>query len=151
MESFNTKQVFMDNYNYIKSEFIVFVTALVAPTVPMLFLIGFLIMMDTFSGVWGAIKKNGWSAFKSKLLSTGLLPKLIFYPLAILLAQAMESQFPMLPCMKTVGFLIMSIEIKSVGENYRIIFGISIFDSLRNIISKKMDTDNAKKEKEEIK
>lgn len=148
MESFNVKQVFMDNYNYIKSEFIVFVTALVAPTVPMLFLIGFLIMMDTFSGIYGAIKKGGWRAFKSKLLSTGVMPKLIFYPLAILLAQAMESQFPMIPCMKTVGFVIMTIEVKSISENYKIIFGISIFDSLRNLISKKMDTDNAKKENE---
>jgi len=136
MSSLNIKQFFMDNYNYVKAEFFVFVAALVAPTTPMLFLIGFLIMMDTLSGIWGSITKGGWGAFKSKLLSTGILPKVIFYPLAILMAQAMENQFPIIPVMKTTAFLIMSIEVKSISENYKIIFGKSILGSMKDILFK---------------
>ena len=130
----------MDNYNYVKAEFFVFVAALVAPTTPMLFLIGLLIVTDTLSGVWGAVKKGGWDAFKSKALSIGLLPKIIFYPLAIIMAQAMESQFPMIPCMKTTGFLLMAVEVTSITENYKIIFGKSILGSLRDLLSKHLPT-----------
>ena len=147
MNTFNIKQFFIDNYQFVKNEWIVFIAALVAPTAQMLILIGLLIFTDTLSGIWGSIKTGGWKAFKSRILSLGILPKLIFYPLAIIMAQAMESQFPIIPAMKTTGFLLMSIEVKSIGENYKLIFGKPILSSLKDMLLKYTKTFNSQNPK----
>ena len=136
MENFSKTQFVSDNYNFIKSEFIIFLAALVAPITPMLFLIGLLIVADTMSGVYSAFNEGGFTSIKSRILRNGLLPKIIFYPIAILISQAMESQFQSLPIMKTTGFLIMSFEARSIGENYKQIFGKSLIASLKELLHK---------------
>ncbi len=131
------KSFFEDNFNFLKSEFIVLLAALIAPTVSMIFLIGILVFTDTFTGVWVALKRKGWNGFQSRVLSNGLLPKLIFYPIAILVSQAIENEFSLVPIMKVTGFLIMSFEFKSIGENYKNIFGVSLMADLKNLIATK--------------
>ena len=45
MKTFDLKQVFMDNWGFVKNEVIVFMAALVAPITPMLILILIFILM----------------------------------------------------------------------------------------------------------
>lgn len=137
MPNLSFKDLLIDNFNFIKSEFIVLLAALIAPTVGMMFLIGLLVVTDTISGIWAALKERGWDGFKSRLLSNGLLPKLILYPIAILVSQAIENEFYYIPIMKVTGFLIMSFEFKSIGENYKKIFGVSIIGDIKKLLSKK--------------
>ena len=133
----NIRQFLSDNFNFIKSEFFILLAALIAPTIGMLFVLGALIIVDTLSGVYAALKLKGWGGVKSRTLSNGLLPKLVFYPLAILICQAIENEFSELPIMRVTGFIIMSIEFKSIGENYKAIFRVSIFKEFKSFMSKK--------------
>lgn len=147
MNTFNFKQFLIDNYHFIKNEFFVFMAAIVAPITPMLFLIGILIVTDTLSSIWAAVKRKGWGGFKSRFMALGIIPKLIFYPLAVIMAQSVETVYPEIPMLKVTGFILMSIEMKSITENYNLIFGKSVFDSLKDLLfryTKNYNKDNPK-------
>lgn len=122
--------------NLFKLELFSFIVLLITPIVPALWLIGLLIFIDTFTGVWSAIKQNGWVSFKSRTLSNGVIPKITMYPLALLIASACESAFTSIPFIKSTLFILMSIELKSLTENFKVILKINVFDYIKAFIFK---------------
>jgi len=128
-----------DIFNFITSariEIAAFMIALFMPTIGSLMLIGFLIFADTLTGILKSIRKNGWKGFKSRNLSDGVLPKLTMYPLILLIASGCESQFESIPFIKTSTFLLMTIEVKSLVENFNVILKINLFSYLKTLIFK---------------
>ncbi len=123
-------------FSQAKVEIVTFLIALFLPTVGSLLLVGFLIFADTFTGIWKAIKSGGWSGFESDPLKEGLVPKLILYPLAILIGSACELSFPSIPFIKAATFLLMAIELKSLIENINKILKINLFKYIRTYIAK---------------
>ena len=51
-----------------------------------LFAIGFLIMIDTFTGIWAAYKKKGRKSITSRKAGR-IIAKLILYPLSLIVAK----------------------------------------------------------------
>jgi len=122
--------------NTIKLEIISFVIALWIPIIPALMFIGFLIFADTLTGVWKAFKIAGWKNVKSRNLSDGVLPKITMYPLILLIASGCEAAFTAIPFIKGALFILMCIEIKSLGENIKVILKINIFSLIKTFILK---------------
>jgi len=122
--------------NLFKLELFSFMVLLITPITPALWLMGLLIFIDTFTGVWSSVKQNGWIDFKSRTLSNGVLPKITMYPLALLIASACESAFNSIPFIKSTLFILMSIELKSLLENFKVILKINVFDYVKAFIFK---------------
>lgn len=101
-----------------------------------LFAVGFLIVVDTFTGLWAASKKK--KKITSKRFSAGVIPKLILYPLIIILAKVLEDYLtPDIPFMyASCGFLAVA-EFKSFLENWSNIFGYNALTKLRAFLLKR--------------
>lgn len=102
-------------------------TALVAgifvPIGEILMFTGFVILIDTITGIWAA-KKRGEKIHSSKMKR--VLSKLILYPLAIILASWSERILPGIPFIKGAALLLVSVEGKSVLENLGDILGYNL-------------------------
>lgn len=126
----------MNFFTQAKIEIGTFLLALFLPTIGGLLLIGFLIFADTLTGIWKTKKQYGWKGVKSRNLSDGVLPKLTMYPLILLIASGCEGQFESIPFIKTSTFLLMTIEVKSLIENFNIILKINLFKHIKTFIFK---------------
>lgn len=127
---------FIAFFTQAKIEIAAFMLALFLPTVGSLMFVGFLIFADTITGIWKSIKTKGWKGFQSRNLSDGVLPKLTMYPLILLIASGCEMQFESIPFIKTTTFILMTIEIKSLIENFNVILKINLFKYIKTLITK---------------
>ncbi len=119
---------------YIRKEWAIFIVAICTPIVPMLFFIGMLIVADTLTSFWASKKKN--KPIVSARMFDCLVPKLILYPSGILLASAFEYLYPEIPAIKVTSFMFISVEAKSLGENFTIILGMPFVKWLKLLIFK---------------
>ena len=71
------------------AEIVAFITIFLVDIQASLLAIGFLIMADTFTGIWGAWKSNGRKSVTSRKAGR-VVSKLILYPLAIIVAKVAE-------------------------------------------------------------
>lgn len=93
------------------------------------------VFTDFVTGLAAAVKNK--QPIKSRRLADTVL-KIISYLLSIMLAFVIEKNLQMdLPAVKIVGALIISVELKSVDENFQVITGISIFNSIVKVFKKK--------------
>ena len=58
------------------------------------------------------------------------------YPLILLISSGCEAAFPAIPFIKGSLFILMCIEIKSLGENIKVILKINIFSLVKTFILK---------------
>jgi hypothetical protein len=116
--------------------FFAFILVIVLPATSNLYFIGLLILVDTITGIWGSINQEGVKAFQSKKLQNGLVPKLILYPLIILIGAGAQHIFPEIPFLKGATFFIMVWEFKSLEENFGKIFGTSFIKLFKTLITK---------------
>jgi hypothetical protein len=98
--------------------------------------IGFLILTDTFTGIWAAwregYKKEGtiWKGWKHVTSRKGsrILIKLVLYPLAIIVAKVGEDYFMSdIPWIDVTAGILAGIEIKSIFENIGDILGFDLW------------------------
>ena len=95
------------------------------PTAQFLMLIGFMVMMDTITGVM-ALSKTG-EEFTSKKFRA-VIPKYTGYGVGILVAHVIQCQFfPEFPAMIMVAGLVAWSELVSIDENIKKITGVSLF------------------------
>jgi len=115
--------------------------------------IGFLILADTFTGVWFAwkegIKKEkgsfwgGWKHVTSRKGSR-ILIKIILYPLAIIVAKVAEDYFiAKIPWIDVTAGIIAGIEIKSIFENIGDILGFNLWKRIAERVFPDKKIDNA--------
>jgi len=99
-----------------------------------LFALGFLIMIDTFTGVWASIKKNGIKSITSRRAGR-IIAKVILYPLAIIVAKVAENFLaPDIPWIKVTTGILATVEVKSIFEKISIILGFNLWDRLKKAI-----------------
>ena len=132
------------------------ITAFFMPISGIIFLVGFLILIDTITGVWKAKKLK--QPITSRKLSA-IVSKLALYEVAVIMLylidywilDAIILKFFSVPLMvtKITALTLCSIELISISENYKIIYGINIWESLKNLLKRgaelKNDVDKIKK------
>lgn len=117
-------------------EILTFLAMFFLDITPALLAIGFLIMADTATGIWGAIKNGGWKAVTSRKAGR-IVAKLLLYPLCIITAKVAEQYLsPLIPWIDvTLGILAM-IEVKSIFENVSIILGFDLWAKVKKSLWK---------------
>ena len=132
------------------------ITAFFLPISGILFLVGFLILIDTITGIWKAKKLK--QTITSRKLSA-IVSKLALYECAVIMLfcidfwilDAIVLKFFSVPLMvtKITALTLCSIELISISENYKVIYGINIWQSLKNLLKRgaelKDDVDKIKK------
>lgn len=98
-----------------------------APVIDAFYFIIILVAIDTATGVWSAQKKNAVTSNKA----FQIVPKLIFYGLLMICGQALSYYVePQIPWVKVALAGVAWIEIKSIDENYKKIFGYSFINKV---------------------
>ena len=119
------------------------ITAFFMPISGILFLVGFLILIDTITGIWKAKKLK--QTITSRKLSA-IVSKLALYECAVIMLfcidfwilDAIVLKFFSVPLMvtKITALTLCSIELISISENYKVIYGINIWESLKNLLKR---------------
>jgi phage-related holin len=126
------------------------------PISGIIFLVGFLILIDTITGIWKAKKLK--QPITSRKLSA-IISKLALYEVAVIMLylidfwilDAIVLKFFSVPLMvtKITALTLCSIELISISENYKIIYGLNIWESLKLLLKRgaelKDDVDKIKK------
>lgn len=108
--------------------------AFFAPTGKWILFVGFLVVSDMITGILAAIK-TGKEIQSRKMSRT--IGKFIGYGLAVMISFYVQILFfPELPAMQAITALIATIELKSIDENYQVMYGKSFFKSIINLVSK---------------
>ena len=98
--------------------------------------IGFLIMVDTFTGIWASWKKHGREYITSRRAGR-IITKLVLYPLAIIVAKVAETYLaPLIPMTEVVMGILASVEIKSIFEKISSILGFDLWHRLKETLWK---------------
>jgi len=96
--------------------------------------VGFLVMADTFTGVWAAFKRK--EIISSRRLG-GIIPKLILYPLAIIIAKVARDYLSEdIPWVYVTTGIIAAVEVRSNFENIGDILGFNLWNRIKKIIWK---------------
>jgi len=104
-----------------------------APIIGAFYFIIILVTIDTITGVWSAHKRKAVTSNKA----FQIVPKLIFYGMLIICGQALTYYVePDIPWVKIALAGVAWIEIKSIDENYKDIFGYSFISRVLSALSK---------------
>ena len=124
------------------------------PISGLLFLVGFVIVLDTITGVWKSVKN------KVKITSRGLsaiISKMLLYEITVILFYMIDHfilnniilQFFSVPLLltKVLALILVSIEVMSINENYKAVKGLDLWQAMKNLFARAKDI---KKEVDEI-
>jgi hypothetical protein len=123
------------------------------PISGILLMIGVLICIDTFTGIWKA-KKIGDKITSRKLSS--IISKLALYEVTVIMFFLIDQfilndiilTFFSVPFMltKVVALVLSSIEVMSINENYKVVKGIDLWQSMKLLFARAKDiNDDIKK------
>jgi len=126
-----------------------FITGLVAFFSPIYYaflLVIILVIVDTITGVMKAGKSKVENIESSKMFR--FIPKLIFYLLLVIVSHSANLYIDnQIPFVKLAIIRISWIEVKSIDENFRDMFGFSFID---NVLEGMRSFNDIKKRKDEI-
>ena len=127
---------FKESISHYFLEVSAFLTLFFAELSSALYAIGFLIMVDTFLGIWAAKNTGGWKSITSRKAGR-IISKFIVYPLAIIVAKvAQEYLSPNIPWIDVTTGIIATVEVKSIFENSSIILGYNLWQRIKKAIWK---------------
>ena len=113
-----------------------FIAIFCAELKPALLAIGFLIMADTFTGIWGSWKKDGIKSVTSRKAGR-IVSKMIIYPLCLIVAKVAELYLaPAIPWLDVTAGILAAVEVKSIFENASIIVGFDLWERVKKAIWK---------------
>jgi hypothetical protein len=128
--------------------------AFLMPISGLLFLVGFVIVLDTITGVWKSIKN------KVKITSRGLsaiISKMLLYEVTVIMFYMIDQfilnniilQFFSVELLltKILALILVSIEVMSINENYKAVKGLDLWQAMKNLFARAKDI---KKEVDEI-
>lgn len=117
--------------------------AFLMPISGLLFLVGFVIALDTVTGIWKA-KKN-----KVPITSRGLsaiISKMMLYEITVILFYMIDNfimnkiilQFFSVELLltKVLSLILVSIEVMSINENYKAVKGLDLWQSMKNLFAR---------------
>jgi len=118
---------------------------LFVPIYGLLVAVGTAIILDTFTGVFKAVKLNGWKSIRSRKLSN-IVSKMMLYEVCVLLLFLMDkyllNEFVVLSFgieymfTKICAILLIFIELVSVKENIEEAYKIDIWAMLKKLLSR---------------
>jgi hypothetical protein len=130
------------------------IAAFLMPISGLLFLVGFVIVLDTITGVWKSIKN------KVKITSRGLsaiISKMLLYEVTVIMFYMIDQfilnniimQFFSVELLltKVLALILVSIEVMSINENYKAVKGLDLWQAMKNLFSRAKEI---KKEVDEI-
>lgn len=128
--------------------------AFLMPISGLLFLVGFVIMLDTVTGIWKSYKN------KVKITSRGLsaiISKMLLYEVTVVLFYMIDTfilnniilQFFSVDLLltKVLALILVSIEVMSINENYKAVKGLDLWQAMKNLFARAKEI---KKEVDEI-
>ena len=93
--------------------------------------IGFLILADTYTGIWAAYKKDGVKAITSRKAGR-IVAKFILYPLSLIVAKVSQEYLsPAIPWIDVTAGILAVIEVKSIFENMSLILGFDLWERIK--------------------
>ena len=117
--------------------------AFLMPISGLLFLVGFVIVLDTITGVWKSVKN------KVKITSRGLsaiISKMLLYEVTVILFYMIDKfilnniilQFFSVDLLltKILALILVSIEVMSINENYKAVKGLDLWQAMKNLFSR---------------
>jgi hypothetical protein len=117
--------------------------AFLMPISGLLFLVGFVIVLDTITGVWKSVKN------KVKITSRGLsaiISKMLLYEVTVILFYMIDKfilnniilQFFSVDLLltKVLALILVSIEVMSINENYKAVKGLDLWQAMKNLFSR---------------
>lgn len=130
------------------------ISAFLMPISGLLFLVGFVIVLDTITGIWKSIKhkvpvtSRGLSAIASKMLLYQVTV-ILFYMIDHFILNKIILQFFSVPLMltKVLALILVSIEVMSINENYKAVKGLDLWQAMKNLFARAKEI---KKEVDEI-
>ena len=128
--------------------------AFLMPISGLLFLVGFVIVLDTITGVWKSVKN------KVKITSRGLsaiISKMLLYEVTVIMFYMIDQfilnniilQFFSVDLLltKILALILVSIEVMSINENYKAVKGLDLWQAMKNLFARAKEI---KKEVDEI-
>ena len=130
------------------------VSTFLMPISGLLFLVGFVIVLDTITGVWKSIKhkvpitSRGLSAIISKMLLYQVTV-ILFYMIDHFILNKIILQFFSVDLLltKVLALILVSIEVMSINENYKAVKGLDLWQAMKNLFARAKEI---KKEVDEI-
>lgn len=124
------------------------------PISGLLFLVGFVILLDTITGIWKSIKhkvpvtSRGLSAIASKMLLYQVTV-ILFYMIDQFILNKIILQFFSVELLltKVLALILVSIEVMSINENYKAVKGLDLWQAMKNLFARAKEI---KKEVDEI-
>jgi hypothetical protein len=117
--------------------------AFLMPISGLLFLVGFVIVLDTVTGIWKSYKN------KVKITSRGLsaiISKMLLYEVTVVLFYMIDHfilnnivlQFfsVQLLLTKVLSLILVSIEVMSINENYKAVKGLDLWQAMKNLFAR---------------
>ena len=130
------------------------VSTFLMPISGLLFLVGFVIALDTITGVWKSIKhkvpitSRGLSAIISKMLLYQVTVILLYMIDQFILNKIILQFFSVdLLLTKVLALILVSIEVMSINENYKAVKGLDLWQAMKNLFARAKEI---KKEVDEI-
>lgn len=119
------------------------IIAFLMPISGLLFLVGFVIILDTITGVWKSIKNKvpitsrGLSAIISKMLLYEITVVLFYMIDHFILNGIIKHFFSVdLLCTKVLSLILISIEVMSINENYKAVKGLDLWQAMKNLFAR---------------
>lgn len=110
-------------------DMLAFCIAFLTPLAPTMLAIGFLLMIDFFTGMWAAYK-TGEKITSIKMGTT--VSKIILYNIAIITGSVCQKYLvPQIPFVSIIAGCVTIIEIKSFSENILKATGLDLWSSLK--------------------
>lgn len=115
------------------------ITVVLTPVIPVVLSVGVLVMTDFIFAIYVAYK-IGVKITSNKMSKT--ISKLLLYTLTIICIFLLEKYviIEVLPITKIAGTFISIIEIKSLDENFNLLFGWSLWDKMLSAIKRGANT-----------
>ncbi|NBW36269.1 MAG: hypothetical protein EBR30_14850 [Cytophagia bacterium] len=128
--------------------------AFLMPISGLLFLVGFVIALDTVTGIWKSIKKKvpvtsrGLSAIISKMMLYEVTV-ILFYMIDHFILNNIIMHFFSVELLltKVLALILVSIEVMSINENYKAVKGLDLWQAMKNLFARAKDI---KKEVDEL-
>ena len=128
--------------------------AFLMPISGLLFLVGFVILLDTVTGIWKSYKNKvkitsrGLSAIISKMLLYEVTV-VLFYMIDHFILNSIILQFFSVDLLltKVLALILVSIEVMSINENYKAVKGLDLWQAMKNLFARAKEI---KKEVNEI-
>ena len=117
-------------------EILAFIAIFFAALQGALLALGFLIMIDTFTGIWASVKSNGVKSVTSRKAGR-IVTKLVLYPLAIVVAKVAEDYLvSSIPIVEVTTGILAVVEVKSIFENMGSILGFDLWQRIKKVLWK---------------